>query len=127
MSSEDSRTFLLDRGLVTNLASNDYQSRREAFSELPAALSREEVSDIAMQVSLVPGPEAIKQGEKLEKQVLFHMAAVALIETGDLVTADSVAKELRSRGDLVGFFMLANRLRKARKQIVQTIQVLRVC
>jgi hypothetical protein len=119
MPNEESRTFLLDRVLVNELASDDYQSRRAALSELPSALTREEASGVAMQVSLVHGPDALKLGERLEKQVLFHMGATALIETGDLVTAESATKELRSRGDFVGFFMLANRLRKARRQIVQ--------
>ena len=117
----ESRTFLLDKALVADLASEDYQLRDDAISQLPEALSREEVSDVAMQVSLVPGAEAIKQGERLEKEVLFTIGATALIKTGDLVTAQSAAKELRARFDVVGYFMLNNRLRKARRQIVQSL------
>ncbi|HVC35996.1 MAG TPA: hypothetical protein VNE40_00925 [Candidatus Dormibacteraeota bacterium] len=121
MASEEGRTFWLDKALVRDLASPDIELRDEAMSQLPEALSRADVSGIAIQVSLVPGAEAIRQGERLGKEVLFYLGCTALIRRDDLVTAGSVANELRARGDLVGFVILSYELRKAKRNIVNNM------
>lgn len=122
MSAEDSRTFLLDKQLVEDLASADFSIYTEALDQLPEGLNRVEVSDIGIQVSMVPGAEALRQGERLEKRVIFLLGCSAVIRHGDLVTATSASRELRSRGDIVGWLMLANRTRKAKRHIIKSIE-----
>ena len=121
MTSENSRTFLLDRDIVRDLASPDFGLRHKAMSQLPEALDREEVNDVAMQVSLVPGAYEVRKGEKLEKEVLFHLGGIALLERDDLVTAESVTKELRARLDMARYIGLSLMLRKAKKRIVRDL------
>lgn len=119
MAGKESRTFMLDKDLVSALASSDISLREKAAAQLPEALSRVEVSDIAMQVSLVPGAEAIDKGQKLEKEVLFHIGIASLLIRSDLVTTGNAAKELFSRGDWTRSFLLKWQLQKTKKQIVK--------
>lgn len=121
MSAEDSRTFSLDQQLVADLASPEYRVCLEALAQLPDGLSRTEVSDIGFQVSMVPGVQAVCRGEKLKRRAIFLLGNYALLKRGDLVTATNASRELLSHDDVVGWFVLANRTRKARRQIVKSI------
>lgn len=117
MTSEESRTYYLERSLVNNLASPDLDLRYEAASQLPDALSRSEINDVALQVSLVPGDEGPSRAERLERDTIFHLGIAALKDRSDLVTAQSASKELLSRWDISGFAILSLKLIMARRHV----------
>lgn len=119
----DSRTFKLSQEIVDVLCSTDSGTRQAAFLELPDALSRDEVSDVGMQVNLATGADAIKAGRELERDVLFHLGATALFIKQDVVTAESVARELRTKGfdGAIGYLLLKWEIRGVKKDIVNSL------
>jgi hypothetical protein len=119
---EESRTFLLEKQLVEGLASSDVMAQTDATRQLPKALSRLEVSDIGMQVRLTAGFDSLRQRDKLENGAVFHLGLIAILEDRDLVTAESASRELRSRGDLIGWFMLAHRTWKLKRHVNKSHQ-----
>jgi len=121
--SEESRTFVLDRQVISDLCSPVAEVREEAMSQLPDALTRQELEDVGIQVSLVPESEAIKRGRELEREALFHIGVYALFMKQDIVTAENTARELRSKGimGIVGSLLLKTQLRKVKKEVIDLI------
>jgi len=121
MPESNSRTLLVEKDILHTLLSTDPIEVAGAVGRLPTALSVVEVSDVGLQVNLLPGTEAIEEGRRLENRALLNLAACAIFEKSDLVTARNCAKVLRSNSDFIGYALITWELRKARKQIVGSI------
>ncbi|MBX4201746.1 hypothetical protein KW803_02540 [Candidatus Saccharibacteria bacterium] len=120
---DESRTFGLDKEILRGICSPSTELRNEAIYELPDALTSNEISDIAIQLSLLPGAKAINEGRKMETDGLFYIGANALFLKQDIVTAENVARELRRNGlmGIVGSLLLKNEIRKTKKEIITTL------
>lgn len=120
---EDSRTFVVEKSILEGIASTDEESRTSAIDELPDALTPKEISDVAIQLSLLPGVTSVKEGRRVETDGILHIGSTALFLKNDLVTAENAARELRGKGTLgiIGWLLIKNEIRKTKKEIINSI------
>lgn len=111
----------LDSSLIRALVSYDEAERAQAATELPEALTTEEICLIAFQVGSIAeeaGPRAILQRERV---TLYSIGKTALTHNNDLVTAKSATKALLFRADLYGFFDLQVRTTLAQRRVARRL------